>query len=120
MRAEEEDCSSECQDEATRDEMDQFLGFSEDTIATILSTQHQPSVKHSDGSNFDVKINGLRFVGFVLDADQQGGDQGIPINSFNISFILRTTASYSIVEMYFQLAAKICKSLRFVGDLSFV
>jgi len=115
---EEEDCSSECQDEATRDEMDQFLEFSEETIATILSTQHQSSVKHSGGSNFDVKINGLRFVGFVLDVDQQqngsGGDQSnhIPINSFNISFILRTTASYSIVEMYFQLAAKICKSLR--------
>ena len=100
--------------------MDQFLEFSEETIATILSTQHQSSVKHSGGSNFDVKINGLRFVGFVLDVDQQqngsGGDQSnhIPINSFNISFILRTTASYSIVEMYFQLAAKICKSLRFV------
>ena len=105
--------------------MDQFLEFSEDTIATILCAQ--AGTTDWNGRNFDVKINGLRFVGFVLELDQAESSETdchetsnhIPINSFNISFILRTTASYSIVEMYFQLAAKICKSLRFF-DLTII
>ena len=119
-------------DDAIKDETEQYLSFSDDTLAQI-SCPGNPSIC---GQKFDVKINGLRFVGFPLMLEHNNVESDllhlgsfsakteassslstsatdIFVRSFNVVFVLKTTANYSTVESYQQLAAKIGVGLRY-------
>ena len=126
--------SSENQDnhDKIRDETEQYLSFSDDTLAQISC----PGNSSICSQKFDVKINGLRFVGFPLmlehnnveslvlklgsfSSESENFDNSPPsetdiyVRSFNIVFVLKTTANYSVVESYQQLAAKLGVGLRY-------
>nr|XP_002130884.1 GATOR complex protein NPRL3-like [Ciona intestinalis]XP_009858314.1 GATOR complex protein NPRL3-like [Ciona intestinalis] len=126
-------------DEQHRDTMTQFLAFSDETLGQILS----PGNTKICGQKFDVKNNGLRFVGFpvMLERSNIEGNMVRPMQhqlvrsgrsrcnssaaflranetdttllSFNLVFVLKTSANYSVVEAYQQLSAKVSLGLRF-------
>ncbi|XP_076802815.1 GATOR1 complex protein NPRL3-like [Clavelina lepadiformis] len=125
--------------ESIRDEAEQYLSFSDKLLAQVTSPANTVC-----GQKFDVKINGLRFVGFPLmlehsnietqDAhltaslavpelsapdtvpaqiEDHSVSSGITVTSYNVVFVLRTAADYSVVEAYQQLATKLGVGLRF-------
>jgi len=118
------------------DFMDQYLSFSDETLGPILS----PGNTKICGQNFDVKINGLRFVGFPImpeksnldcnrlrplrfsvgsTGEERSGLTSAPakvaktVFSFNVVFVIKTNAHYAIIESFQQLSAKIGLALRF-------
>jgi len=108
------------QEDIMRGETEQLLNFNEATIAHILS----PGKEEMCDKPFDVKINGLRFVGFTLKLQQENSRNNkkvvgnkedvaerVPIDSFNVVFVLKTSANFSMVQSYKQLAAKISRSI---------
>ena len=127
------DVSSEndVSEDVIQDEINQYLSFSDDTLAHISC----PGNSKICGQKFDVKINGLRFVGFPLmlehnnveseilrlgsffsrneSQDSSHSATDIFVRSFNVVFVLKTSAEYSLVESYQQLAAKIGIGLRY-------
>lgn len=116
---------NECDEDLERDEILQYLSFSDETLAQISC----PGNSKICGQKFDVKINGLRFVGFPLMLEQNNIESNILqaekpessctsatdifVMSFNVVFVLKTTASYSVVESYQQLASKLGIGLRY-------
>jgi len=107
------------------DEKDQFLNYSDDTLACILSPGNMDLCEQA----FDVKINGLRFVGFMLKMEsgnlpnfgetrsnilmkKRQNTDNIHIKSFNVVFVLKTTATFSMIRAFTELAAKIGGCLR--------
>lgn len=125
-------------DEKIRDEAKQLKDFSEETLGHILA----PHNNKICGRKFDLKINGLRFVGFPLMLEQSNLDHNRPykaqfetpiklgnddsdsalthskndqinVLSYNVVFVLNTTAKYSVIESFQQLASKIGLGLRF-------
>ena len=123
--------SNESEDKI-RDETEQYLSFSDDTLAQISC----PGNSSICGQKFDVKINGIRFVGFPLmlehnnvtsellelgaftsQSEKNGNsppsETDIFVRSFNVVFVLKATASYNVVESYQQLASKLGIGLRF-------
>ena len=123
---------NECDDDLERDQTLQYLSFSDDILAQISC----PGNSTICGQKFDVKINGLRFVGFPLMLEHNNVESDILemdsflsqseqpetsnssatdifVMSFNVVFVLKTTANYSIVESYQQLASKLGIGLRY-------
>ena len=117
-----------------RDEATQLTEFTDETLGHML-TPHNMS---TCGRKFDVKINGLWFVGFPLmleksnldcnrpyqmsfktpvnlGSEKQDASKNDQINVlyFNVVFVLKTSANYSVVESFQQLSSKIGLGLRF-------
>nr|CAB3264430.1 nitrogen permease regulator 3-like protein [Phallusia mammillata] len=132
--ADDQEMESDIDTNHSREFLEQYLGFSDETLGQLLS----PGNTKICGQNFDVKINGIRFVGFPLVPEkcnldcnrvrplqfssknlsnyQQASNNSAAtttILSFNLVFVLKTNADYSVIESYQQLAAKIGLALRF-------
>nr|XP_039247625.1 GATOR complex protein NPRL3-like [Styela clava] len=117
---------------APRNEAEQLDSFSDELLATILS----PGNTKICGKKFDLKTNGIRFVGFPLVIDQFSSvlskfdilekyrqhnkehegckkKEDSTLLSFNIVFVLKAVAEYTIVEKYQELALQLGLALRF-------
>lgn len=121
-----------------RNEAEQLDSFSDELLGNILS----PGNNKICGKKFDLKTNGIRFVGFPLIIDQFSSvlskfdilgqyrqnsrehedcasampgktKEDSTLLSFNIVFVLKAMADYSIVEKYQELALQIGLALRF-------
>ena len=115
-------------DEEIRDEIEQLNKLSDSTLAHISI----PNTYNETETIQDVKINGLRFVGFTVNLDykklteyknkrfssdnESDGRSSCSRNQlavcYNIVFVLKTVADRAMVRSYSHLAAKIGRSLR--------
>lgn len=118
-----------------RNELEQLDSFSDELLGHILT----PGNTKICGKKFDVKSNGIRFVGFPLALDQSsilskydkilkklnmevdhenctassGKMTASTLLSFNLVFVLKAVAEYSIVEKYQELALQLGLAMRF-------
>lgn len=123
LSEEHEDCLK-----TPRSELEQIESFNDEVLAHILS----PGNTNVCGKKFDLKINGIRFVGFPISMEQEQfvsikakfgleedepshcqSDEESTLRSFNIVFVLRASAEYAIVEIYQELSLQLGIALAF-------
>lgn len=113
-----------------RNELEQIESFSDEVLGHILS----PGNTTICGKQFDLKINGIRFVGFPLvleeftsikarysilkdfteyDNSSCHSQEDSTLLSFNVVFVLKAKAEYAIVEIFQELALQLGIALRF-------
>lgn len=113
-----------------RNELEQIESFSDEVLGHVLS----PGNTTICGKKFDLKINGIRFVGFPLVLEEfrsikakyailedfaeyenptHRSQDDSTLLSFNIVFVLKAKAEYEIVDIFQELALQLGIALRF-------
>ncbi|KAL5018870.1 hypothetical protein ScPMuIL_004592 [Solemya velum] len=86
-----------------------LVGFSSDIIAHLLGVKSSLCSK-----KFDLKIDDVRFVGFpiLVDSNKQTATGAHQILSFNVVFVLKSSASNSVVACYHDLTKQLSVAIK--------